>query len=496
VIFTDVKKWFSRFFSGSSFTKNVATLAGGTAVAQLLTILSAPVLTRVFGPDDFGLLAVYTAIVSIGGVVATLQYHRAIPLPFGGRLTSNLVALCLVLVSISGVLATLIVTILGASFYETIGTVNLEQYALLIPIGIVSVALYETTSLYAIRIKEFRRISGTRLLQSVSQNGTQLGSGLCGYGPIGLVLGQLLGQLLGFVSLAFLAKRAGGLIIGRVTAVGIIAAARRYRRFPQFTSWSAVLNTISLQAPTILLSSFFGIAVAGLFALGQQVLMMPVSLISKSASQVFYTEAVDASRSNRLNYEVRSLVIRLSRLAVPFSLTIALVSPEIFAVFFGESWRESGVYCQWQALWLFMTFLTVPLSPLVAVLERQATDTAFQFALLVGRTGAIFIGGLTQNPMIAIALFGITSGLLRGLYFGWLLKIGGVSIATIFPALLKEFAIALLTISPLLVTKVLSSSDGMTVLAAIVCGGFFVISIAYRSRDPSEEKPALTRNGN
>ena len=41
----------------SSFASDVLTLAGGTTFAQILTILAAPVLTRLYGPEDFGVWA-------------------------------------------------------------------------------------------------------------------------------------------------------------------------------------------------------------------------------------------------------------------------------------------------------------------------------------------------------------------------------------------------------------------------------------------------------
>ena len=53
-----------------SFAFDVLTLAGGTTFAQILMILSAPVLTRLYGPDDFGIWALYISITSIISVIA------------------------------------------------------------------------------------------------------------------------------------------------------------------------------------------------------------------------------------------------------------------------------------------------------------------------------------------------------------------------------------------------------------------------------------------
>ncbi len=49
----------------------ILSILAGSFVGQGLIVLSTPLLTRIFDPTDFGLWAVFSAIVSILGVVAT-----------------------------------------------------------------------------------------------------------------------------------------------------------------------------------------------------------------------------------------------------------------------------------------------------------------------------------------------------------------------------------------------------------------------------------------
>ena len=44
--------------TGTSFTRNMMTLLGGTATAQVIPWLAAPVLTRLYTPEQFGALAI------------------------------------------------------------------------------------------------------------------------------------------------------------------------------------------------------------------------------------------------------------------------------------------------------------------------------------------------------------------------------------------------------------------------------------------------------
>ena len=83
-----------RIFEGrSSFASDVLKLAGGTAIAQILSILASPIITRMYGPEAFGLSALFASITGIVAVVACLRYELAIMLPEKDEDAANLLAL-------------------------------------------------------------------------------------------------------------------------------------------------------------------------------------------------------------------------------------------------------------------------------------------------------------------------------------------------------------------------------------------------------------------
>ncbi|HEX7001835.1 MAG TPA: hypothetical protein VF164_09075, partial [Trueperaceae bacterium] len=61
--------------------RNVGMLAVGTAAGHVVSILAAPLLTRVYSPADFGLLAVFTAVTAIAGVAVSLRLGLAVAVP-------------------------------------------------------------------------------------------------------------------------------------------------------------------------------------------------------------------------------------------------------------------------------------------------------------------------------------------------------------------------------------------------------------------------------
>ena len=89
----------------SSFATDVLKLVTGTTFAQAVTILASPLLTRLYGPEAFGFLALFTSITSIIGVIACMRYEMAIMLPKTDEEAANLLGLCLLCVAVVSVLA-------------------------------------------------------------------------------------------------------------------------------------------------------------------------------------------------------------------------------------------------------------------------------------------------------------------------------------------------------------------------------------------------------
>ena len=66
---------------GSRFARNVTRLASANLLAQSLLLASAPLLTRIYTPADFGALGVFMAITSIGLAFGTARFEWSMPNP-------------------------------------------------------------------------------------------------------------------------------------------------------------------------------------------------------------------------------------------------------------------------------------------------------------------------------------------------------------------------------------------------------------------------------
>lgn len=358
---------------GSRFVRGVLVLAGGTALGQLISLSASPIITRLYSPEDFGVLSIYSSVISIGAVIVALRYELAIPLPEDDQIASELFAAASVAVLFITVLSTLGIWAFGDRLISWINTPALEPYLWLLPVGIFAIGINHILLHWALRKRAYGLIARTKLTRNAAAAAAQVGLGLVGARPVGLLIGSLIGLAGGNMTLGKLAVARGEGRVRTVSRDGIVQSARRYSRFPLISSWSSLLNAGGVHSPALLLAGGYGAQVAGLYALAQRMIEAPMRLIGTSVAQVYLGEAAHLVRSSPSQF--MELYFRAARRlvlvgALPI-LAVGMISPWGFELVFGADWREAGEYVQILAPYIAIRFVVYPLSQTLNILERQ-----------------------------------------------------------------------------------------------------------------------------
>ncbi|NIC04064.1 oligosaccharide flippase family protein [Billgrantia bachuensis] len=471
-----------RLLPTHAFARGVSVLVGGTAGAQLLAIAAAPLLTRLYTPEDFGLLAVYGGLLALFTVVASGRYQLAIPLPETEREAAEVLALSLAVVAFTTLVALLLVLLGGRALAEALGVPSLSPWLWLLPLGVAFAGSYQAVSHWAVRTRAFAALASTRIKQSLALLAIQLAASPLGGG--GLLLGHAAGQGSGTLTLARPALRAVG--EHRVTAAGAWAAARRYRKFPLFSSWSGLFNTLGKQLPPLLFAALFSPVAAGLYALAHRVLAMPMTLIGEAVGKVFFSSAAEAHRRGELGPLVAKVHATLAQVAMPPAIVLMAIGPDLFALVFGERWREAGEFARWMAPWLYLVFITSPLSHLFSVMERQGQGLAFQALLLGVRVAAIAIGAALDDLLLTVALFSLGSAACWVGFLVWIAHLTANPPQILATATLTALGWGLALLSPLLAVEWLAPVwlpwNAALLLGAVLVGlrYFFLFRRAYQ----------------
>jgi O-antigen/teichoic acid export membrane protein len=244
----------------------------------------------------------------------------------------------------------------------------------------------------------------------------QMGSGYAGSGAVGLLGGQVVGQVLAASVLARLIWREDYRQIRALKAARSLALAKKYINFPKYLIVAHGFNTASGQMPVLLLSALFNTTTAGFFTLTQRVMAAPMSLIANALGDVFRQEASQAyiHQGNCKAIYQKTFMRLLLISVVPFAVFF-FVAPELFAWIFGEKWRMAGEYAQILTPMAFLQFITSPLSSMFMIAEKQKIDLLWQICLLILVVISFFGSKLYSTEKIAIAIFSASYCLMYGI---------------------------------------------------------------------------------
>ncbi len=401
----------ARILPGHGFARSITVLAGGAALGQGVALLASPILTRLYSPEDYGVLGVYAAILGMITVVASLRYEYALPLPEDDATAANVLAVCLLLLCGTVALASILVLCWGREIVRWVDAPALERYLWLLPLGMLGAGAYQILNYWTVRKRNFSRLAGTRITRGAGRAVIQIGMGLTHVGPLGLVLGQIAGETAGTASLARAAWRGDRATLREVNPQRMWAAAKRYRRFPLLSGSADVLDGLVVQLPQLLFAAFYGIKVAGWFSLGQGVIAAPLSIVVDSVSQVLFGEAARLARDDLRS--MRRLFLKLiARLALLGGLpvvAICVLAPWFFTVVFGPGWEEAGRYVQVMGIMFAARTAVIPSAQLLNILERQDLYflwDAIRLALVVGTLIAGKVLGVA--PVTSVTLYSLS----------------------------------------------------------------------------------------
>lgn len=355
------------------FFQNIAVVAGGNAAAKLIGIIATPIITRLYTPADYGVFSVFLSIIGIAGSLATLRYSVTIPIADGEKLANNLLKLCF-LITIS---LTLIwfagIALFGNLLTDYFSVEQLKPFLWLLPIVFFSQGIYDALNNWAVRNKQFKLVTRTKISQGISSSGFKIGLGVLGITPLGLFIGHIAQEAAGIGSIFTRLLKANPFFLKSFSWSEIKFAANRYKKFPLIQSWSQLLLAIGAQMPILLIGGLYGAEVVGVFGLAMGMINMPMDLIGQSVAQVYYAEISKYGKNNiEKIYKLSiSIIIKLFWLGlIPVGFLIAF-GPWLFQLVFGPEWLDAGIYARILSILILFRFISSPMMNSLNVMEKQ-----------------------------------------------------------------------------------------------------------------------------
>lgn len=377
-----------------SLFHNIITLLLGVGSAKLLALLSTPILTRLYNPEQFGIYSVIYSATLILMPLVSLRYTAAIPLPKRDSTARYLVYSSILLcVSISTLLYVVLI-FMGGRVTPYLSLPDDNFVKLIIFLSILTGGLYEILSTWAIRKEYFKDLAVSNLQQSLVGSAVKIG--LSTIAPnSGLLIGQLLSQISGCYKISKRMILDLSKSTSRYRASRALKVSMCYLDFPKFRLPSQFFLAFSMQAPVIFSAYLFDKHTAGTLSLALTLLAAPIALIGNSVGQAYYSKVAALGKRNpaEILRVTKSIALKLLCLSIPPTLLLMCLGPWLFAVFFGESWRDSGYFAQSLSIYLLTQFVANPLMNVLSVFGKQNIFLRINFFRAIFTAFVFFIAG-------------------------------------------------------------------------------------------------------
>ena len=401
------------------FLKAISIIMSGTILAQLITFIFLPIITRLYSPENFNNLATYTAIVAILSTISCMRLEIAIAMP-----KNKIKALDLLFLSIFSLCAFIVITtiviVLFFIFYNDDESNSLYSYFWLIPIGLLFISIYTILQFWASRNKDFKLIANTRIKQSFISSVIQILFGYLGFLNIGLIFGHILQSAAGSGNLIKKYKNELYSYIKNKQYLLIFETLKEYKDYPKYSTWEALMNVCSIQLPILIISLLVDV-VAGFILLATKILAAPMKLLGSAVSQAYLPYAAEKDTSLLYDFTIKTIKGLLKVSILPF-LLIAIVSPIVIPFIFGEQWEEVGFIISILVPFYFMQFLVSPVSMAIHVTKNQKMALYLQFFGLFIRVVPILYFSLYWDEYV-IYLYAVTGFLFYCVYLITILNI-------------------------------------------------------------------------
>ena len=387
-----IKKLFSRAAEGQ-FAKDTLLLTVGTVIAQLIPLLASLALARLFDENDFGRFSVFMSAMSIITVVIALKYEMAI-IPAKNKSTAvNVMVLSFLLSLAMGVLCLLVLFIAKTPLLKMLELEEFPYLLFLLPCSAIFYEIYTCFNEWCVRNRSFKQLSVSKIFNTLFIAVTSIILGLFGIKAVGLLYGQLIGQLLivVYVLISFFYRDKNEL--KRVSKRRLQTVLVKNRSYPAYLIPSQLLNTFFGQLPVLLITASFGVGIVGFFSFAIRILSTPVTMIATAIGDVF-RKRIQADRDTIGNSKVlflKLLVVLFVIGAVGF-LILGIFAPFLFKLVFGERWYVSGVYVQFLVVGEFINFVASPFTGVYYIYNKKHVLLIWQIVYSVLTFLSIFLG--------------------------------------------------------------------------------------------------------
>lgn len=360
-------------FIGDSF---LMILSSG--IAQIILIITTPIITRLYSPAEFGEFTIFSNIAMILIPIINARYDLLIVNAKNDR-SANILSQISFLISLLILLILIPILAISAWLYP-----NFILDFIFIIIMLFLVSLTNIFTNYLNKERKYKVLSLINVFRAGSMALLQIIFGLLSLGSLGLIIGFSLSYITG-ITLGYKTFKKHFNIVRNKEETKALFLENKNQLV--YSTPSILLNSLSFSVVVFFIGILYTNTEVGIYGMAIRVLGIPVTIISLGLSKIFMQQANDyyIERGN-----FRNLLLKFSSTLVIVSIILYvplyLFSEELVNILLGHSWVDAITVIKIVIPLFVIRLIVSTVSLSVIVLQKQQLELILQALFLIGTT--------------------------------------------------------------------------------------------------------------
>ncbi|HEE1486925.1 TPA: type 8 capsular polysaccharide synthesis protein Cap8K [Staphylococcus aureus] len=365
-------------FIGDSF---LMILSSG--IAQVILIITTPIITRLYSPTEFGEFTIFSNIAMILIPIINARYDLLIVNTKNDR-SANILSQISFLISLLILLILIPIFAISAWLYPNF---ILDFIFIIIMLFLVSVTNIFTN--YLNKERKYKVLSLINVFRAGSMALLQIIFGLLALGSLGLIIGFSLSYIAGITLGYKTFKKHFNIVRDKEETKALFLENKNQL---VYSTPSILLNSLSFSVVVFFIGILYTNTEVGIYGMAIRVLGIPVTIISLGLSKIFMQQANDYY----IEYgNFRNLLLKFSSILIIVSIILYvplyLFSEELVNILLGHSWVDAITVIKIVIPLFVIRLIVSTVSLSVIVLQKQQLELILQALFLIGTTATFVI---------------------------------------------------------------------------------------------------------
>lgn len=383
----------------SAYARDTSILTLGVIIAQVIPLIAYPILSRLYSPEDFGILSTLTSITALLSIFGSLRYENAILITKTSRLAAELIIAIQVIAIILLSLIGLLFIIFSNRISLLLNAPQIRNWLWICPICAYCIIIFECYNEWCVKHALFKNLSINKII-----NGGALPIGKIIFvfcKSSGILIGELFGHIVTAIASSIRFLKSDWKYFKNPSKLHIKYLYKRYADCPKFVLPARLLNKFGQEIPIFLIVSYFSAEELGYFSMASMLLVLPTRVIGKAITDTFRQKAnlLIEKEGNCKKFYIKIFLTLLIFSVVCFSL-LYMVSPWLFSFVLGDKWITSGYYCRIICFGSALSLITDFGAALYYVREKMRILFFWQICYFLLTSSSMVIGILVFKSII------------------------------------------------------------------------------------------------